>query len=97
MKLLLLGLLWLLAPPAWSAVPATFLLPSGHVLMIADAGLPLESAIRTVQQRYAGKVLGAHLDEGQGVYKIKIVSAEGRVQVLWVDRRSGQIVGDGGG
>jgi uncharacterized membrane protein YkoI len=64
--------------------------------MIADAGISLEDAIRSVQQRYPGKVLGAHLDEARGAYKIKIVSADGRVQFLLVDRQSGQIVGDGG-
>ena len=95
MKLLYMGMLLLLAPSAW-ATPVTCELSSCDVLMIADASIPLESAIRSVQQRYPGKVLGAHLDEGQGVYKIKIVSADGRVQVIWVDRRSGQVVGDGG-
>jgi uncharacterized membrane protein YkoI len=94
-KLLYVSLLLLLAPSAW-ATPVASALINSEVLMIADASISLDSAIRNVQQRYPGKVIGAHLDEGQGVYKIKIVSADGRVQVLLVDRQSGQIVGEGG-
>jgi hypothetical protein len=79
---------------AWVG-PAAFAQPLNQPLWIAEAGISLESAIRIAQQRYRGKVLGARLDANQNIYKIKIVSAEGRVQQVWIDSRSGQIVSDG--
>ncbi len=104
MKLLYVGILLLLVPQVWAnptaCVPSSFLshactLSNCGAFTLADANVSLESAIRSVQQRYPGKVLSARLDEGQGVYKIKIVAADGSVQKVWVDTRSGQIVGDG--
>ncbi len=104
MKLVYVGILLSLVPQVWAnptaCVPTSFLshaftLSNSGAFMLADASVSVESAIRSVQQRYPGKVLSARLDEGQGVYKIKVVAADGSVQKVWVDSRNGQIVGEG--
>lgn len=86
----LLGLLLVISTPLSASSPG--LMPP---LLLAEGNITVEAAIRTAKQHYQGQVLGARYDDRQGVYKVKIVSPDGRVQQVWVDARSGQVVGGG--
>ena len=62
-----------------------------------DGGcLPLKRVIRSVSQRYGGRVLDAGFG-GNGVYVIRLLTNDGRVHDVVVDCASGQIIGEQGG
>ena len=63
-----------------------------------DSGgcLPLKRVIRSVSQQYGGRVLDAGFG-GNGVYVIRLLTADGQVLDVAVDCASGQTIGVQGG
>jgi hypothetical protein len=60
---------------------------------------PLDAILRSVRKKYRGQVLDAQLfDLGNGwIYRIRLLTQDGRVLDIGVDGRSGQIVDVRGG
>jgi uncharacterized membrane protein YkoI len=57
--------------------------------------VPLGEVVRTVRARYPGELLDASLHElvpGQPVYRVLILTNDGRRLAVWVDARTGQIL-----
>jgi uncharacterized membrane protein YkoI len=60
--------------------------PAGH------SGISLDQAVSQARQQYQGKVLSAETTtvNGRKVYRIKILTSDGRVKRTQIDARSGQ-------
>jgi hypothetical protein len=59
----------------------------------ADEQVSLAEATRMVQQRYGGQVLRAEAkrDKGRTVYRIRVLSEDGRVRTVHVDAATGRM------
>jgi uncharacterized membrane protein YkoI len=84
----LLGLLALACAPLPAAADKKKPVQGG------DSGecLPLKRIIRSVSQQYGGRVLDAGFG-GNGIYVIRLLTADGRVLDVTVDCASGQVIG----
>jgi len=84
----LLGLLALACAPLPAAADKKKPVQGG------DSGecLPLKRVIRSVSQQYGGRVLDAGFG-GNGIYVIRLLTADGRVLDVTVDCASGQVIG----
>ena len=84
----LLGLLALACAPLPAAADKKKPVQGG------DSGecLPLKRVIRSVSQQYGGRVLDAGFG-GNGIYVIRLLTADGRVLDVTVDCASGQVMG----
>jgi uncharacterized membrane protein YkoI len=84
----LLGLLALACAPLPAAADKKKPVQGG------DSGecLPLKRIIRSVSQQYGGRVLDAGFG-GNGIYVIRLLTADGRVLDVTVDCASGQVMG----
>lgn len=62
-------------------------------LMLAEASVSLEQAIRSVRTKYNAKVLSATEIQSKGplVYKVKILLPSGRVRTVFVDGQTGAV------
>ncbi len=82
------------ASPAERLVPALAPDPSTTLLAQAVAPIPLESVLRTIDQRYPGRALGARVidRDGQRIYRIKWLGDDGRVHEISADVESGKIL-----
>lgn len=58
---------------------------------------PLGEVLAAVQSRYPGRVMDVQLDSGRWVYSVKLLSPDGRVQVISVDARTARILNVQGG
>jgi len=57
--------------------------------------IPYSEVIRIVQRSYPGQILDSELKElvpGQKVYRVLVLTSNGRRLAVWVDARSGQIL-----
>jgi len=59
----------------------------------ADERISLAEATRMVQQRYGGQVLRAEAkrDNGRTVYRIRVLTEDGRVRTVHVDAATGRM------
>ena len=60
-------------------------------------GISLDEAVRRARQQHRGKVLSAEAVriDGRKVYRIKILTKDGRVKRIHIDARTGQTVSRG--
>lgn len=58
---------------------------------------PLGEVLAAVQGRYPGRVMDVQLESGQWVYLVKLLTQDGRVQVIAVDARTARILSVQGG
>jgi hypothetical protein len=65
-----------------------------EVRELAAAGISLQQAVRKVRRRTGGRVLSAGVSKvgGNPVYRIKVLMPGGRVRVVLVDARTGEIL-----
>ncbi len=77
------GVVGLVPSDAWWDAPAT----------VRAGGMSLDAAVAMVQRRYNGKVVRAEeIREGdEVVYRIRVLSADGRVFTVNVNARTGQM------
>lgn len=89
------GLMLLLAA---GPVPAS---PQPHPLLLIaqrghadNGGISLDEAVRRARQQYKGKVLSAETIrvDGRKIYRIKILTKNGRVKRIRIDARTGQTI-----
>jgi uncharacterized membrane protein YkoI len=68
--------------------------PRPFELLAADGAMPLKQVLACLRNDYPGQVLDAQIFErdGQPFYRIKLLGADGKVQVLTVDGRSCAVV-----
>ncbi len=80
------GLVWEDPVPGRGAPP--------EVRELAAAGISLQQAVRKVRRRTGGRVLSAGVSkvDGNPVYRIKVLMPGGRVRVVLVDARTGEIL-----
>jgi uncharacterized iron-regulated membrane protein len=92
MRLVLLALLVLASLGAASPGALAQSRP-GAVLRIADRPA-LGAVLRTIDQRYPGRALAAHVIErdGRSLYRIKWLGADGKVRDITADARTGEIL-----
>jgi len=97
-QLITAGLMLLLAT---SPVYAS---PFDHPLLLfakrnhtENGGISLDEAVRRARQQHKGKVLSAETirKDGRKVYRIKILTKNGRVKRVKIDARTGQIISRG--
>ena len=78
--------------------------PFHHPLMMMaqrghseNGGISLDEAVRRARQQHRGKVLSAEAVriDGRKVYRIKILTKDGRVKRIHIDARTGQTVSRG--
>lgn len=78
--------------------------PFHHPLMMMaqrghseNGGISLDEAVRRARQQHRGKVLSAETVriDGRKVYRIKILTKDGRVKRIHIDARTGQTVSRG--
>ncbi|MGD9387525.1 MAG: PepSY domain-containing protein [Gammaproteobacteria bacterium] len=76
-------------PPAHAAPPAD----AGLRVAQADEQVSLAQATRMVQDRYGGQVLRAEAkrDKGRTVYRIRVLTEDGRVRTVHVDAATGRM------
>jgi uncharacterized membrane protein YkoI len=88
---IVLGLLGLLA---LACAPLSAAADKKKPVQGGDSGecLPLKRVIRSVSQQYGGRVLDAGFG-GNGIYVIRLLTADGRVLDVTVDCASGQVIG----
>lgn len=57
-----------------------------------NEGISLDEAVQRARQQYRGKVLSAETGcvDGHKVYRIKILTKQGRVERMHIDARTGQ-------
>jgi hypothetical protein len=62
-----------------------------------NGGISLDEAVRRARQQHRGKVLSAEAVriDGRKVYRIKILTEDGRVKRIHIDARTGQTVSRG--
>lgn len=62
-----------------------------------NGGISLDEAVRRAKQQHKGKVLSAETIrvDGRKVYRIKILTKNGRVKRIKIDARTGQIISRG--
>ena len=62
-----------------------------------NGGISLDEAVRRARQQHRGKVLSAEAVriDGRKVYRIKILTKDGRVKRIHIDARTGQTVSRG--
>ena len=65
-----------------------------HTMMFAANGITKEVAVKKAQKAYPGKLLQAEKmnRKGKMVFKVKLLSANSRVQVVYVDAQTGEII-----
>ncbi|WJW75406.1 hypothetical protein QVG61_13095 [Thiohalobacter sp. IOR34] len=83
---LMLGLLLALPPAVVLARPDS---PPGRAVAPRQAEAGLAEAVRRAERRSGGRVLSAErrLRDGRPWYRIKLLTPDGRVQVLWLEAR----------
>ena len=90
--LLLLGVAS--AAPVQAAPRFTTVALEGARLARNDSGqgITLGEAVRRVRQRTHGQVLAADTVTGQGgtLYRIKVLTPQGEVRIIYVDARTGE-------
>ena len=95
-RILLIGLALGCAAPAWAAERRVCLTPEErNAAIAARRALPLGRAMRLVQARIGGEVVGARLcrQEPKGlVYVLTVLSGDGKVTHTSVDATSGRVV-----
>ena len=97
-RLLVCWLVLLLAatPVLASAQHHPFLLMAqrGHA---ENGGISMDEAVRRARQQHQGKVLSAETVrvDGRKVYRIKILTKDGRVKRVHIDARTGKTVSRG--
>lgn len=66
--------------------------PSLLIAQRDNGGISLDEAVSQARQQYKGQVLSAETSyvDGRKVYRIKILTKDGRVKRTQVDARSGQ-------
>jgi hypothetical protein len=62
-----------------------------------NGGISLDEAVRKAKKKYKGKVLSAETVniDGRKVYRIKILTKDGRVKRVHIDARTGKTVSRG--
>jgi len=82
----------LLSQAAWSSHGDARPAPSGHAAAYAD-GLTLDQAVAKVEARFDARVVRAEekQDNGRRIYRIRLLSADGRVFDVTVDAASGRV------
>ncbi len=82
----------LLAPVAWPSSGDALPAPAAQADTRAE-GLTLDAAVAKVEAKYDARVVRAEekLEEGRRVYRIRLLSADGRVFDVTVDAASGQV------
>ena len=82
----------LLSQAAWSSQGDVRPAPSGHATAYAD-GLTLDQAVAKVEARFNARVVRAEekQDNGRRIYRIRLLSADGRVFDVTVDAASGKV------
>jgi uncharacterized iron-regulated membrane protein len=62
-----------------------------------NGGISLDEAVRRARQQYRGKVLSAETVrvDGRKIYRIKILTKDGRVKRIHIDARTGRTVSRG--
>jgi uncharacterized membrane protein YkoI len=82
----------LLSQAAWSSQGDVHPAPSGHAAAYAD-GLTLDQAVAKVEARFDARVVRAEekQDNGRRIYRIRLLSADGRVFDVSVDAASGKV------
>ncbi len=58
---------------------------------------PLGEVLSAVQGRFPGRVMDVQLDSGRWIYLVKLLTPDGRVQVISVDARTARILNVQGG
>ena len=82
----------LLSQAAWSSHGDAGPAPSGPAAAYAD-GLTLDQAVAKVEARFDARVVRAEekQDNGRRIYRIRLLSADGRVFDVTVDAASGKV------
>jgi uncharacterized membrane protein YkoI len=82
----------LLSQVAWSSPGDVGPAPSGHAAAYADA-LTLDQAVAKVEAQFSARVVRAEekQDDGRRIYRIRLLSADGRVFDVTVDAASGKV------
>ena len=85
----LLVLLPALAGPAQARPDPEHWQPRGHGLRQPPPARGLGGVVRELERRSGGRVLAAEpVETGDGLrYRIKLLTPDGRVRVIWVDGR----------
>jgi uncharacterized iron-regulated membrane protein len=78
-----------LAAPHYS--PRMLIAKNNHGNKGSNGGISQDEAVQRARQRYNGKVLSAETirDNGRKVYRIKILTPDGRVKRIRIDAHSG--------
>jgi uncharacterized membrane protein YkoI len=82
----------LLSQAAWASHGDVRPAPPGHAAAYAD-GLTLDQAVAKVEARFDARVVRAEekRDNGRRIYRIRLLSADGRVFDVTVDAASGKV------
>ena len=95
MKYLIIMVLALMAAQVQASSAATE--SSGSSWLVADSGkhasLSLNDATELVQKRTGGRVLAAQevREQGRPMYRIKIITPQGEVRIVFVDAQTGSV------
>lgn len=78
------------AQPLMAAADRT---SAGKMLLAQNGQLTLEQAVAKAKAKYKGKVLSASRIDSQGplVYRIKMLSPDSRVHIVYVDANNGDV------
>jgi uncharacterized membrane protein YkoI len=72
--------------------PRMLIAKNNHDGKGGNGGISQDEAVAQARQRYNGKVLSAETirDDGRKVYRIKMLTQDGRVKRIRIDARSGK-------
>lgn len=91
-RLATLAVLGLLSQAAWPAQGGALVPESVHAAAFAD-GLTLDQAVAKVEAKFNARVVRAEekQQDGRRVYRIRLLSADGRVFDVTVDAATGKV------